>query len=384
MLDYASSSPGDGLLSPGTQLGEYTIERVLSSSAMATVYTAVHPILGKRAAIKVISHALSRDAVAVSSFLHEALSINEIHHPNIVDVFAFSALPDGRSYFVMEWLGGETLRARLQRCELGARQLSLAESCDVLTQVCEALEAAHGAQIVHLDLKPEHVQLVPVHGGRVMVKLLDFGIAKHFRAEDTLDVSFDETSRSNLVVGTPAYMSPEQARGEELLASSDVYSLGVMAYELFVGEPPFASESTRDLLLQHVTTPAPSPRLRWPQMPMLLEQLLLHMLAKNPQARPTLAMVREWLGMLRDAHKGPLPAPAAVARETPTARVQRIAAPRRRASSPLRHRVASVVALSLSALLVAAGLVYFAGNLPAQSSSWRGPTAQLSVANRVR
>ena len=117
---------------------------------------------------------------------------------------------------------------------------------------------------------------------------------------------------------------------------------------------------------------------------MLLEQLLLHMLAKNPQARPSLMMVREWLGILREAHTAPPPVPLQPVRDTPTARVPRLVAPRQRASSPPRNRVASVVALSLSALIAAAGLLYFAGSAPAQSLSWRGPTAQLSFATCCR
>src|SRR5262245_27538496 len=176
--------PGDSLddyvpvplatdLTAGNVVGEYTIERKLGDGGMATVYGATHPLIGKKAAIKVMNAQLSLDAGLVERFTLEARAVNAIGHPNIVDVFSFGRLSDGRSYFVMEWLKGETLYDRLWE-----RRLPLDEAVDILDQVCDALEAAHDKGIVHRDLKPANVFLVPVRGRRDLVKLLDFGVAK--------------------------------------------------------------------------------------------------------------------------------------------------------------------------------------------------------------
>ncbi|HEX6835877.1 MAG TPA: serine/threonine-protein kinase, partial [Polyangia bacterium] len=160
-------------LEPGTIVGEYRIEQKLGDGGMASVYGATHPLIGKKAAIKVMSPTLSADAAAVARFALEARAVNRIGHPNIVDVFSFGRLPDGRSYFVMEWLPGETLYARLW-----SRRLTLDEALDILDQICDALEAAHEAGIVHRDLKPANVFLTPRRNKREQVKLLDFGVAK--------------------------------------------------------------------------------------------------------------------------------------------------------------------------------------------------------------
>ena len=162
-------------------LGEFQVQGVFAEGGMATVYSAVHPLIGKRAAIKVISYHLSSIAAAVDAFLQEARDVNQIRHPNIVDIFSVQhpcRSPELR--FVMEWLEGQALRSRLAE-----RPLSLGESCEILIQMCDALEAVHEKNIVHLDLKPENVYLVPLRGGRTLVKLLDFGIAKFFEADVT-------------------------------------------------------------------------------------------------------------------------------------------------------------------------------------------------------
>src|SRR4051812_26533239 len=130
----------------GTPVGEYVVTQKLDEGGMATVYGAVHPVIGKKAAIKVMSGAMSSDAVQVERFVQEARAVNAIGHRNIVDVFAFGALPDGRSYFVMEWLKGETLLQRMR-----ARRLTLTETLNILAQMCDALEATHEHGIVHRD-----------------------------------------------------------------------------------------------------------------------------------------------------------------------------------------------------------------------------------------
>ena len=171
-------------LSAGFVVGEYTVECKLGDGGMATVYGATHPLIGKKAAIKVIAPALSLDAGLVERFVLEARAVNAIGHPNIVDVFSFGRLSDGRSYFVMEWLQGETLYDRMWE-----RRLALDEALDILDQVCDALEAAHEKGIVHRDLKPANVFLCPVRGRRDLVKLLDFGVAKLIATADGVDSS---------------------------------------------------------------------------------------------------------------------------------------------------------------------------------------------------
>jgi serine/threonine-protein kinase len=275
----------------GATVGEYVVGGPIADGGMSTVYAAVHPLIGKRAAIKVISADLSHDPAAVERFFREARAVNEIQHPNIVDVFACGQLPDGRNYLVMEWLAGETLAARLQ---LG--RLSFGESCEVLVQICDALDAAHDKRIVHLDLKPENVYLVPVHGGRTLVKLLDFGIAKLLQDQPTSAAALP------MFMGTPEYASPEQAQALSTIdAKSDCYSLGVMAYELFVGRLPFEAADAFSMLRAHVDTPPPLPVLMSQEAPAGLGPLILSLLDKAPNRRPELSAVRARLVALRDA-----------------------------------------------------------------------------------
>src|SRR5262249_42536495 len=151
----------------------------------------------------------------------------------IVDVFFLGELPDGRAYYVMEFLRGEDLKARMAR-----GPIPVPDTCDILDAISRALDAAHGKDIVHRDLKPDNVFLHRIDSGRVNVKLLDFGIAKLLRDKLTT-----EKTQTGNMLGTPRYISPEQARGVEVTHRSDIYSLGVMAYEMLTGRPPFDGET---------------------------------------------------------------------------------------------------------------------------------------------
>src|SRR5262245_23883709 len=195
--------PSDEDLPVGSQAGEYRIEKKIGEGGMGAVYGARHPLIGKRAAVKVIRRELSSSRDAVDRFVLEAQSVNQIGHPNIVDVFGFGRLPDGRSYFIMEWLQGESLRERL------LRPLPLTEALEILEDVAKPLQAAHEAGVVHRDLKPDNVFLASVKGDKPKVKLLDFGLAKLTGADTQ---RFDRT-RTGVVMGTPLYLSPEQAKG---------------------------------------------------------------------------------------------------------------------------------------------------------------------------
>ncbi len=285
---HSDETPPSADLVAGVAVGDYVIERKLGEGGMGTVYAALHPVIGKRAAVKVMAPRLCVDANAVERFVREARAVNQIGHPNIVDVFAFGALPDGRSYFVMEWLQGETLAERLAR-----GRLPLPECHEILLQVCDALGAAHDHGIVHRDLKPENIFLVPVRGRRQMVKLLDFGIAKLVDGEPGGPSATH--SQQGGWVGTPLYMSPEQARSRGVDRRSDIYALGVTAYEMILGAVPFQGETAIDVLRAHLSDPPPRPSVVWPEVPAAIEWMLLHMLEKAPERRPPLDKVVAWL-----------------------------------------------------------------------------------------
>ncbi len=278
-LAVAQPQPSDEDLPPGTPVGEYVIEKKLGEGGMGAVYGARHPVIGKRAAVKVIKRELSASAEGVDRFVREAQAVNTIGHPNIVDVFGFGRLPDGRSFFVMEWLEGESLRDRM------LRPLSFAQSLEVLESIATALQAAHEAGVVHRDLKPDNVFLARIKGTQApRVKLLDFGLAK-LQGGSSGEPRVDHT-RTGVVMGTPLYLSPEQAKGQKIDAATDIYSLGAMAYELGAGVVPFNAESAVEIMAKHISE-APLPlHARAPWLPPAFVQLVEQMLAKDPRARP--------------------------------------------------------------------------------------------------
>ena len=271
-------------LGVGTEIAGFLIDGVLGHGGMGIVYAATHPVIGKRAAIKVLRPELSRDARAVERFVGEARAVNQIGHPNIVDIFAFGKLSDGRSYYIMDLLVGETLRARLAR-----GPLHISEAASVIDETASALIAAHAKNIIHRDLKPDNVFMVTLPGRWPEVKLLDWGLAK-------LGALVPKTIPGQLI-GTPVYMSPEQARGSDVDARADIYSLGVMSYELLSGAAPFKKSTSIDTLVSHQEDPVPP--LRVTGVPEELAQLIEAMLAKEPEGRPTLPAIRAVLKRLR-------------------------------------------------------------------------------------
>ncbi len=274
-------------LQAGFIVGEYKIEKKIGEGGMGAVYSAIHPMIGKHAAIKVISSALGTDQSAVGRFVQEARSVNQIGHPNIVDVFSFGELPDGRNYFVMEYLQGKSLA---QRIDAGA--MPLGEAIEILDQVCDALEAAHEKQIVHRDLKPDNVYLAAVRGNRTLVKLLDFGIAKLSVADGPGGQGGIAKTRTGMIMGTPGYISPEQARGKNVDHRTDIYALGAMAFEIVTGRLPFVADNAMDIVLAHMVQPPPRASTLWPEIPSALDDVLYKMLDKDPTNRPTLSEVR--------------------------------------------------------------------------------------------
>ena len=278
-------------LPPGSVVGEiYEIDARLGAGAMGEVYAARHMKLGKRVAIKVIGQRLSEDDAAIERFAMEARTLAQIQHPAIVAVDHVGELADGRAYFVMELLRGESLFDRFQR-----GRLPLPEALRILDQMARGLDAAHGEGIVHRDVKPENTFLVHLPGEPPLVKIVDFGLST-LRAFDQRA----ERTQSGVAIGTPMYMSPEQMRGPNVDHRTDVYALGCVAYELVLGVPPFPhAHAAPELYAAHLHEAPPLPRSIWPEIPPQLDLALFAMLAKDPAHRPTLEQVREVLAAVR-------------------------------------------------------------------------------------
>ncbi|MEJ7602725.1 MAG: serine/threonine-protein kinase [Kofleriaceae bacterium] len=251
---------------------------------MGVVYAVKHSRIGKRAALKVLQRRLTDIQLNAERMLLEAQVVNAIGHPGIVDIFDVGATDDGRPYIVMEYLAGRSL---------AEHEPDVDESLAILGQVCDALIAAHEAGVVHRDLKPENIFLVETGGDVPRVKLLDWGIARMLHAET-------RHTFEGQVVGTPRYLAPEQARGEPVTAKTDVYSLGVVAYELLLLQPPFVGTNSTELLAMHLLVEPRPPRELWADIPDHLDRLLRGMLAKAPAARPTMREVAAQLARGRN------------------------------------------------------------------------------------
>jgi eukaryotic-like serine/threonine-protein kinase len=291
MVSTATGTPESAapdVLPPGAMAGPWRVEHVLGRGGMGTVYAVVHDEIGKRAALKLMHQRLSSRHLNVDRMLLEAKVVNQVGHPNIVDIFETGALADGRPYIVMERLTGMPLSERVAATKLLPDQV-----ISILKQICDALIAAHAQGVIHRDLKLDNVFLVDTEDGTSRVKLLDWGIAK------VIDADVKHTIEGQLV-GTPQYLAPEQARAAAVSSKTDVYSLGVMAYELFLEQLPFEAETAAEIMTMHLRQPPPLPSELWPDIPPELERLLLQMLAKKQDARPTTDEVVERLDLIAD------------------------------------------------------------------------------------
>lgn len=247
---------------------------------MGKVYLAVHPGMGRRAAVKVLPVGEASDPQAVSRFLGEARASNAIRHPNIVDIYDCGVLPDGLPYIVMEHLEGKTLAQRLQE-----GPVELPDALDWACQVAEALSAAHAHEVVHRDLKPDNLFLIadPRRLDKKQVKVLDFGIAKLQRS------TFGQVhkTRTGMLLGTPLYMSPEQCRGsKDIDHRADIYALGVILYEMVCGRRPFDADTVFGVINMHIHERPVPPRSHRSDVPKELQSLILRALAKAPDQRP--------------------------------------------------------------------------------------------------
>ncbi|MEP7122704.1 MAG: serine/threonine-protein kinase [Byssovorax sp.] len=267
-------------LAEGTMVGEYRIQRKLGAGTFGDVYAGEHPLIGKRVAIKVLNQRFATDPVMVSRFVAEARAVNKIRQRNIIDIFSFGVLPGlDRHYFVMELLDGLTLGELMDR----SGRLALSVVIPIVREIAEALDAVHEAGITHRDLKPDNVFLATERDGSYFPKLLDFGIAKLIGDEAA------HRTGPGMVMGTPRYMSPEQARGKPADHRADIYALGVMIHEMLTGRPLFVGESAIDVLLMHATDPPPRMSSVCPDLPAELDAPVLAMLEKDLKKRPSSA-----------------------------------------------------------------------------------------------
>ncbi|MFT3841330.1 MAG: serine/threonine-protein kinase [Myxococcaceae bacterium] len=282
------SSPVKSLV--GMTLGDYRVTGRLGEGAMGEVFSGEQPLIGKKVAIKVLKPEVAADPSNVQRMLDEARTVNAIHHPNIVDIFTFGTLPDGRPYLVMDWMEGEPLDKLLDK--RGA--LGTLDTIEIMSGVCFGLAAAHAHHIVHRDLKPANVFVSRDPSTRAWsVKLLDFGMAKNVTANNS-------RTQSNAVVGTPDYIAPEQARSTGVSAKTDLYALGVMGFEMATGQLPFTAPSLIELMMMHVQKPAPRVSSKLDDVNPAFDELVAQLLQKNPADRPRSAdEVRSLLEQIR-------------------------------------------------------------------------------------
>lgn len=274
----------------GAMIGSFRIERLLGRGGMGTVYLGIHPIIGSRVAIKFLHESMCSSPDLVARFYDEARSVNLIGHENIVAIFDLALLPPDRYFIVMEYLDGAPLSAFLRK-----GQIPHGVAIDVFLQLADALRAAHERGVVHRDLKPENVFLLKRHGSSHFVKLVDFGIAK--LADRRADIS----TGAGILVGTPEYMAPEQCEKGIADARTDVYALGIMAYELATGRLPFTGENvTQIILAQLKETPRP-PREIDPAIPAAYEAVILKAISKD--ARDRYQNMKELAGGLAAAQR---------------------------------------------------------------------------------
>jgi serine/threonine protein kinase/ketosteroid isomerase-like protein len=248
---------------------------------MGSVYRATHLQLERSVAIKILRAEFLEDPVVAERFNREARAAARLKHPNIVAVYDFGMLPNGGAYLVMELIEGRSLREELRTHAAGHGQMRPERAAAILAQVCAGIEAAHRHGIIHRDLKPDNVMIENAAEAAERVLVLDFGIAK---LKDR-DQGMREITDENTIIGTPNYISPEQCTGQSVDARSDVYSLGVILYEMLTGRTPFAGQNTSAVLLRHLQEPpAPPSRFR-PALNRELENVALRALAKNPSHR---------------------------------------------------------------------------------------------------
>ena len=266
-----AQAPRDQLI--GAQVGSYKILKLLGTGGMGAVYLGEHSGIGSRVAIKFLHEHLSSNADLVQRFYAEARAVNVIGHANIVSIFDMNVLPPNRYYLVMEYLEGNSLESQV------GSSMAMERAVPIMVQVCDALDQAHQLGVVHRDLKPENIMLVKRGRQEDFVKILDFGIAK---LQSTMS---SRKTATGVIIGTPDYMAPEQAGGENIDGRTDQYSLGVIAYELATGRTPFAGLPITAMLVAHLSQDPRAPNSINPALPAGISIAIMKALAKRPESR---------------------------------------------------------------------------------------------------
>ena len=256
----------------GTKLGKYEITELLGRGGMAEVYKAYHSKLGRYVAIKILHGFLVGGEDFLARFEREARAIAGLRHPHIVQIHDFDAEAD-TYYMVMEFIDGGNLQSRMVEASKTKSYLPTRMILSNLGQVAEALDYAHHQGIIHRDLKPSNILLDKAGNAY----LADFGIARI--------ISTTQFTATGSLIGTPTYMSPEQGKGEEIGPASDIYSLGIILYEQFLGRAPFMADTPLAIIHQHIHNPLPKPKALRPDLPVAVEAVLLKALEKQPEAR---------------------------------------------------------------------------------------------------
>ncbi len=291
LIETELEDQGDPLLGAVFD-GRFQITEKLGEGGMGAVYSARRLDFETEVALKLLKLDFAQDDGIRKRFMYEARVISNLKHPHAIRLFDFGQTDDGHVYMVMELLKGESLADRL-----GYRFVTYREVFDIIPPICGVLGEAHLRDVIHRDLKPENIYLLEVEGNEEFPKLLDFGIAKHKR-EATM-------TKSGTLWGTPAYMSPEQARGDMVGPSADVYAIGIMVFELISGNLPFHASTQMGYAVKHINEP-PRPLSSIPglrSVPQDLDDYVLRMLSKDPEKRPeSMQEVASTLERIRDEH----------------------------------------------------------------------------------